>query len=139
MALVAGACHCGNLRIEAQLTRPAASYTPRACDCSFCRAHGAAYLSDPAGTLAITVGAAGLTRYRQGSAQADMLICPVCGVLVGALYTGAARAYGVVNLRVLQGPHVFGAAEPVSPARLGAAEKSARWQDIWFPNVLVRS
>jgi hypothetical protein len=48
-------CHCQNIVLELELTRPPETYAPRACDCDFCTKHGATYLSDPGGTLAIRV------------------------------------------------------------------------------------
>jgi hypothetical protein len=135
-----GGCHCGTLRIEAQLPHLLESYNPRECDCEFCRKHGAAYVSDPGGKLTVAVSdAGGIGRYRQGNALADMLICRKCGVLVGALYAAEGPLYGVVNVQSLEAVRGFGARQAVSPQKLNAAEKARRWQDIWFPNVIVRS
>jgi len=135
-----GGCHCGAVRLEAQLTRAPGDFNPRACDCDFCRKHGAAYLSDPGGSLAILLRSADqLRRYRQGNELAEMLLCRDCGVLLGALYAAEAQVYGVVNVRALDEAPAFGAQQPVSPRKLDAAGKIRRWREIWFPQVIVRS
>jgi len=138
MPKVSGGCHCGNIALELQLTRAPASYSPRACDCDFCRKHGAAYVSDPEGALRIRIADDALTaRYRQGSAQAEMLLCRRCGVLVGALYSAGGRCYGTVNASALEPAVRFGTVSVVSPQQLSATEKAVRWQNIWFANVSI--
>jgi hypothetical protein len=136
---VSGGCHCGNLQLTAHLTRPPADWPPRACDCDFCRKHGACYVSDPQGTLDIRVrDERQLARYAQGSGLAELLLCRRCGVLIAALYQGAACLYGVVNAQVLDERAAFGPPQQVSPQTLSAAQKAQRWQSIWFPAVTVR-
>jgi hypothetical protein len=136
MATVSGSCHCGNIHVELELTREARSYNPRACDCDFCRKHGAAYVSDPAGALRIRVrDATQLGRYRQGSGTAELLLCRNCGVLVGAWYRAERRHYAAVNARIADVR--FGADEPVSPRTLPVNDKVRRWQDLWFPDVTM--
>jgi hypothetical protein len=135
-----GGCHCGNIRVELQLPREPRAYAPRACDCDFCRKHGAAYVSDPHATLTLWIrderSAGG---YAQGSAQAEMLLCRECGVLVGALHRADGQIYGVVNARALDGGTRFGTEQPVSPRTLSAADKVKRWQEIWCSNVSIIS
>lgn len=139
MATVSGGCHCGNIRVELQLTRATDSYNPRACDCDFCRKHGAAYVSDPDGALHIRIAdPAQAGRYRQG-AQAEMLICRQCGVLLGALFADGGRCYATVNASVLDPAVRLGAATVVSPKTLSAGDKAARWQSIWFAHVSISS
>jgi hypothetical protein len=137
-ALVDGGCHCGNLRLQVQLTGAARDYQPRACDCDFCRKHGAAYLSDRHGSVRISVQHERLLgRYRQGSGNAEMLLCRNCGVLVGACYHDGERLYGVVNVGALADRAQFDAQQVVSPQQLSAAEKVQRWRGIWFPDVSI--
>jgi hypothetical protein len=136
--VVTGGCHCGNLRLTLELTDASESFHPRACDCDFCRKHGAAYVSDPAGSLLIRIRSEQLTgRYTQGSGTAQMLICRNCGVLVGALYQGAGRLYAVANASAVDTATRFGTVESVSPKSLSAAEKVQRWQGLWFADVRV--
>ena len=135
MHRLAGGCHCGNIRIELELTRSAATYNPRACDCGFCRKHQAAYVSDPQGSLRIRIrDERDCGRYAQGSGQAELLLCRHCGVLVAPLYRDAGRLYAAVNVNVVEGAE-FGPRQSVSPQTLGAGDKVARWKDLWFSNV----
>jgi hypothetical protein len=138
MHKVSGECHCGNIRVDVELKDAPASYHPRACDCDFCRKHGAAYVSDANGTLVIQIkDARERGTYRQGSRQADLIVCRTCGVLVGALHRSDGHLYGTVNVRVLEGAATFGAEKGASPQKLSGDEKAKRWQDIWFCNVQV--
>lgn len=133
---VEGGCYCGNVLVELELPHEAAHYQPRACDCGFCRKHGAAYLSDPRGVLRIRiddVSCRGI--YRQGNELAEMLLCTRCGVLIGALYRDDGRTYATVNVRALEGAAHFGTELAVSPRQLAAQEKVARWKSLWFSDV----
>jgi hypothetical protein len=138
MPEIEGGCHCGNLRVTAHLTREPREYVPRACDCDFCRKHGAAYVSDPRGSVRIRLAAEGdCSRYRQGSGSAEFLICGRCGVLVAVLHGSGGRVYATVNSRALTVGTAFPAEQPVSPQRLSANEKIRRWQEVWFADVEV--
>jgi hypothetical protein len=140
MNTVTGGCYCGNVFVKIRLTRAPASYNPRACDCEFCRKHGAAYISDSLGSLQIEIGAAGdRGSYRQGSEAADCLFCRRCGVLVGVICEIDGRSYGAVNVRSLSSAATFGPELTVSPKQLSATDKLQRWQGVWFPDVIVHA
>jgi hypothetical protein len=112
------------------------TYNPRSCDCDFCHKHGASYLSDARGSLNIqTKDPRECGTYRQGSANADFLLCRNCGVLVGVCYRSNGRLYAAVNAAILANREEFGKAQTASPKLLSAAEKTRRWQDIWFSDV----
>ena len=135
MPQLAGGCHCGNITVRVELERAPGAYAPRACDCEFCRKHGAAWVSDPRGSLTIQVREERDTsRYTQGDRLAEMLLCRNCGVLVGALWREQ-RLYGVVNASVLGSQVTFGDVQRVSPRTLSADAKTTRWQAIWFADV----
>jgi len=135
MIKLKGGCHCGNIQLEVGLSRLPAEYNPRACDCDFCMKHGAAYLSDPDGSLSIRVKDGRLLgRYRQGSGQAEFLLCSNCGVLVAVSYQEAGQTIAAVNSLVIEDAR-FGEKTAVSPKKLGRDEKTKRWKDIWFRNV----
>jgi len=136
MDTVSGGCHCGNILVEVELTRAPETYQPRACDCSFCRKHAAAYVSDPLGALRILVRSESESgRYRQGSGQAELLLCRSCGVLIGPLFREGGRLFAAVNSKVIDPPARFGAEQSVSPQHLSGGEKAQRWQNIWFAHV----
>jgi hypothetical protein len=135
---MSGGCHCGQLRLRFSTTLDPASIVPRACDCSFCEKHGAAYVSDPAGQLSITIPSSeALRRYRQGSKSADFLLCARCGVLVAVVFEQDARLYAAVNARCLDQPTGFGSAVTASPQQLSPSEKVARWSQLWIPDVAL--
>lgn len=103
-----------------------ASIQPRACDCSYCTRQGAIYVSDPSGLLEMDEGA---HKYRQGEERADFLSCPRCSVLLAVVYADR----GAVNARCLERFAELGAPQVVSPQKLSAVEKLARWQASWTP------
>ena len=137
---VSGGCYCGNIRIHAALSQPLISYRPRACDCGFCGKHAAAYISDSAGRLRIQIGVEDeVNRFRQGSNTAQMMLCRICGVLVGALFDDSGRLFGTLNSRALDSCGSFGPQQSVSPQSLSAEQKVQRWRELWFADVLLQS
>lgn len=134
-----GGCHCGNLRWQFGTTRTAGEFAPRACDCDYCSRHRAAWVSDSQGTLRIDVHhAAGLQRYRQGSKQAEFLVCGACGVLVAVVARdGGGRLLGAVNRNAFDERNGFAGETTVSPRMLAADAKLARWTHLWTPVELV--
>lgn len=135
-----GSCHCGRLQLAFSTCLSAAGFSPRVCDCSFCRKHGAAYVSDPEGALSLHENEAGSRReYRQGSETAQFQVCGHCGVLIAVVFEHGGRRYGAVNARCLDGDPHFGESVPASPQRLSAEEKMARWLQVWVPDVTMTS
>jgi hypothetical protein len=132
-----GGCHCGRIRVELATSIRPEDFHPRACDCSFCTKHGAAYVSDPQGRLRV-LGSGMLAEYRQGSGTARMLLCRACGVLVAAVFEEDGRLYGTVNAKCLEDA-VFGAPQTVSPRTLDVDGKKARWARLWTPDVEIVS
>jgi hypothetical protein len=138
MHKVSGACHCGNILVDMEFARTPGTYNPRACDCDFCRKHCASYVSDAQGSLLIRIkDERDSGTYRQGSGQAEFLLCRNCGVLLGVLYRRDGRLYAAVNVKVVDVRANFGVDLSVSPKKLSDSEKTERWQDIWFSNVKV--
>ena len=126
--------------MQAQLARTASAYHPRVCDCSFCRKHGAAWLSDPQGSLRIELrDERDVSRYRQGSGTAELVLCRHCGVLIAAVVSEGDRRYAAVNSQALEAGGNFGAPQSVSPQRLPEGEKVKRWHSLWFSNVSIAS
>jgi hypothetical protein len=131
-----GGCHCGNISLDIELSRLPGAYTPRACDCAFCTKHGAAYISDPRGSLRIQIRNREHSRiYRQGSGTAEFLLCANCGVLIGAFYRDHDQVYATINVKVTGRPTDFGAEQSASPQTLSPSDKVSRWKSLWFSNV----
>lgn len=133
-----GSCHCGNITLTIDTVLHPSEIYPRACDCDFCRKHGAAYVSDPSGSLSLWIeNMAELVKYRQGSEIAEFLLCKRCGVLVAACYEWENHLYATVNMRVMDDRESLGLEKTVSPRLLGNEGKIQRWKDVWFSNVSV--
>jgi hypothetical protein len=138
MHVISGGCYCGNLRVDLEVSREPGTYHPRACDCDFCRKHGAAWVSDPQGSLAIRIRDESNTGfYRQGSGLAECLLCRNCGVLVAVLYRKDGQVSGAINAKAVAGGTIFGAEHTSSPKSLSEGEKTKRWQDLWFSGVRI--
>ncbi len=104
-----GGCHCGALAVEFATALPIEQIEVRACQCNFCRAHGALSVTDPLGLLTFrAIDATQLVRYQFGLKLADFLLCSRCGTYVGAFMEDAGRSYGVLNVCVLQDRDRFG-------------------------------
>lgn len=136
MHSIKGGCHCGNVRVVLGLTKDPSAYQPRACDCSFCTRHAAAYISDAAGSLSLQVkDSQKLKTYRQGSNAADFLLCRNCGVLIGVTYREGVETYAAVNARIIDQGVTLGQQVTGSPQKLSPDEKVARWKQLWFKPV----
>lgn len=133
-----GGCHCGAIALDIELSRPPADYAPRACDCSFCRKHGAAWLSDAAGTLRLRLRG-DVLRYRQGSGQAEFVACAHCAVLLLASSDIDGRTCAAINVRAIDGEPGFAPEQAASPQRLSAEDKRERWRQLWFHDVQSRT
>lgn len=139
-ATLHGGCHCGALAVAFSTGRAPAATSPRACDCSFCRAHGAAWVSDPDGRLLVRVTRPDRLRaYRQGSLAAQFLLCGDCGVLVAVVFDEDGRSYAAVNAGCLEAHGAFADAVPTSPQALAPDEKIARWRQLWIRDVRVET
>jgi hypothetical protein len=140
MSTVFGGCDCRNLSVEMELSEPSGSYRPRSCDCRFCRKHGAAYVSDPKGSLRIKVRETELLgRYRQGSGTAEFLLCARCGVLIGVSYQEGELRYAAVNVQAIGDGTTFGSPTVISPKALAIDERVQRWKQLWFSNVRIET
>jgi hypothetical protein len=124
-----GSCHCGAIRLSFESGRPLA---PRACQCTFCRKHGARTVSDPEGSADIAVGPDAL-RYRFASHMADYLVCARCGVYVAAVAEIDGRGYATLNLNAFDDPQLELPATPISYDGETGAEKEERRRLRWTP------
>jgi hypothetical protein len=132
-----GSCHCGRLALTFSTRIAPERFSPRACDCSFCMRHGAAYISDPEGSLLIEARQAdALARYSFGHGLARFLLCAQCGVLVAVLFENEGRTYASVNARCVDAK--FGEPKVASPQKLDAAQKRERWTRLMIPDVELR-
>lgn len=124
-----GRCHCGAIRLEFETDKTLA---PRACQCGFCRRHGARTVSDPAGSAMLTLGGE-VMRYRFASKAADYVLCATCGVYAGAVTRIEGRTLATLNLNVFDDPRPDFEAVAVSYDGEGVEAKAERRLARWTP------
>ena len=140
-AVFSGSCHCGALGFSFQTALPVEQWSVRACQCGFCRLHGAQTTSDPGGQLTFHVNdAAALRRYRFGQRTADFLLCRRCGVYVGAQIETASGAFGIINaLALTPVPQPLPRAAAADYGSESTDERIERREKRWTPlSALVR-
>jgi len=130
-----GGCHCGALGFSFQTALPVTRWSVRACQCGFCRAHGAHTTSDPSGRLAFQVKQSdALQRYRFGLMTADFLLCRGCGIYLGAQIATANGAFGIINtLALMPLPEGLPAAATADYGSESLSERIARRARRWTP------
>ncbi len=105
---------------------------PRACDCDFCIENEVNYISDIDGKLIIK-SRKELKSVTHGSKQAEFLCCPKCGDVIAAVFKFEEVYRGVVNGTLLDDFNKMQMPQAVSPQKLSAEDKLARWNEIWMP------
>jgi hypothetical protein len=132
---IEGRCHCGNVSFVFDASAGVDVLGLRACQCGFCRAHGARTTSDPDGTIAVAVADKNLLQlYRFGLGTADFLICRRCGVFIGAVMVEEGQRYMTVNANAFRPPPAFDIAGKAND--FGAedvAGRTARRAAKWTP------
>ena len=135
-----GSCHCGAVRVALLPSKPAAELPLRACQCGFCRRHGARTTSDPAGSLHLTAAPGDLIRYRFGRRVIDAILYGECGVYVGSFLSADGHLIGTLNVAGMDLEGFSGrTAEPVTYDDETDAERLARRKAKWTPTVLVEA
>jgi hypothetical protein len=133
-----GQCHCGALAVEFETEVPPEATQVRACQCGFCRAHGALSATDPAGLLTFRArDPSVLARERFGLKVADFLLCARCGTYLGAIMQDGEGSLGVLNICALEARDRFG--PPVSMRYDGETPEMRlkRRRERWTPARLV--
>lgn len=130
-----GGCHCGALEFTYHTRIGPRSWASRACQCSFCRAHGAVVVSDPAGSAQFRyVQPDRLRRYRFSFRTADYLVCRECGVYIGAVMMTGNGAVAAVNLNALrERPRGLRAPKLVNYRDESLEQRRARRRGTWTP------
>jgi len=134
-----GQCHCGNLSFDFETQLKLDELPVRACQCTFCRAHGALSTSDPKGSVRIRATDASLVqRYRFGLGITDFLICRRCGVYLLAMTEIDGAHYAVLSANVLDCRDRLVPPQPMDYDGEDAAGRSARRKSRWTPVVEVQ-
>jgi hypothetical protein len=129
-----GSCHCGAIGFAFRASRNPSSWPIRACQCSFCRSHGARTTSDPAGSVSFRFGdESQLQRYQFGRRTADFMICRTCGVYVAAVLTATSGRFATVNINALDERLDTPAATPISYEGESTEQRQHRRERSWTP------
>jgi hypothetical protein len=126
-----GQCHCGHVRVSFRASDE--HLKVRACQCGFCRRHGAKSVTDTDGFADIATHGP-IHRYRFGLMTADYLICPECGTYVGS----ALEADGITRVSLNAAglrmqPWADADAEPVDYSGETLHERLDRRRERWTP------
>ncbi|HEX2669014.1 MAG TPA: aldehyde-activating protein [Gammaproteobacteria bacterium] len=132
---LAGRCHCGNLTLEFETALDPSALPLRACQCSFCRAHGALSTSDPAGRVSVSAGDASMVqKYRFGLRITDFILCRRCGVYLLAVAEMGGVRYAVLNANALdERARLTSPPQPMDYGGEDAASRRARRAARWTP------
>lgn len=130
-----GLCHCRAVGFSYRTAIAPEAWPIRACQCTFCRSHGALSTSDPGGSLRFVAHVPGaLNRYQFGRKTADFLLCRDCGVYLGAVMQSERGSFGIISVHVLHS--LLDRLQ--EPERMyydneGLAERQARRESRWTP------
>lgn len=96
-------CHCRNIRATLDWPQFEPPIPARACTCSFCTKHAAAWTSNPGGRFSLTVAdEARAARYRFGTRTAEFHICGNCGIVPIVTCSIEGVRYAVFNVRTFE-------------------------------------
>lgn len=129
-----GSCHCGAIAFTFETALAPERWQVRACQCSFCRRHGARTTSDPAGRVSFRVREqAALQRYRFGRRTADFVVCRNCGAYLAAVLTSPRGRFATLNINTLVEPIALTSAAAVSYDDETPDERQRRREQRWTP------
>ena len=129
-----GQCHCGAITATLFASKPANDLKLRACQCEFCRQHGAITVADAAGRAVVRLARSTLIAYQFATRTSRALVCGVCGIYAGALLEEAPLAWSVLNVRGLGVREFSGRiGEPVCYDGETASARTARRKAMWTP------
>ena len=133
-----GQCHCGAVRVALETELPASALGLRACQCGFCRGHGALSTSHPQARITFLAAEEALTRYRFGTKLSDFLICAACGCYVGALAETDIGPIAILNARGVDLPGFEGREpDPMNYDGETPEARTARRKARWSPAVVA--
>ena len=134
-----GSCHCGAVSVAMDTDTAPADFSVRACQCTFCRKHGARAVSDPNGLLTVSLARDdAVMHYRFDAKTADFLVCRTCGAYVCAVLRADGAAYSTVNINVLDERAAFPAEDlPVVFDAESPEQRIERRIANWTPTTVV--
>ena len=134
MPVYRGRCHCGAIGFELRTARTPDQWAVRACQCSFCRTHGARTTSDAEASVRFIIpDESRLNRYRFASKSADFYVCRDCGAYVASVIDSQRGRFATLNVNVISPAVDVPAAAPVTYDAETPAQKLARREQKWTP------
>jgi len=129
-----GTCHCGNIAVVLETEQDPRALPLRACDCGFCRRHGARTTSDPQGRARVGIQDPKIvSRYVFGLRTSEMIICARCGMYCAGVYREGDRGWAVLNANLFLLPAFDRPPQVVSYEGETAEARIARRKQMWTP------
>jgi hypothetical protein len=129
-----GECHCGRLKATFETDKAPAELGLRACQCGFCRRHGARTVSDPQGEVVLEAAAEDVIRYAFALKTCEFLICRRCGIYVAAVMGEGDDKRATLNAAGLALKEFLAVdAMPVQYGSETREERVRRRQMLWTP------
>lgn len=129
---IEGHCHCGNINYSITTELTTEQIIARACDCSFCRVHGAKNWSEPHAQAAIRIRDKSLLQeYYFGLKLCPFYICKNCGAYAGAVYSDNEGSWATLNLRLSTLQNL--PQKTVSFAGENTSDRISRRKAVWMP------
>jgi len=125
-----GSCNCNNFEILWRTVDY--SVVPRACQCEYCLARGAAYVSKSGTAIEVRVRNDNLHRIvTHGTGSAGFHECAGCGDLVLVTAAIGNELYGALNAGCMD--NKLGFSEPVQTHFVSqtVAQRRERWRQNW--------
>lgn len=132
-----GGCKCGNIEIVWQVDEP--SLSPRACQCDYCVARNASYVSSPNSEISVTIkNSAFHYIVCHGTNIAEFHECSNCNTLVFVSADINNSIYGVINSSCLPDLN-FEAPVKMQFSQETTHERLVRRSQNWCHPVLITS
>jgi hypothetical protein len=129
-----GRCHCGAVGFSYRTAETPDQWPVRACQCRFCRSHGARTTTDRSGSVIFQIAnPAKLHRYRFASRTADFFICRDCGTYVAAVVSSPRGQFATLNVNTIADIAALPEAKTVSYEGESAEQKGMRREAHWTP------
>ena len=140
MSALTGHCHCGAIQASLEPAGDLLSMPYRACQCGFCRRHGARTTSHPDAWVHLVAAPGSVRRYRFGRRSVDAVLCRECGVYVGSVLASGDRLFSTINVAGLNLPGFEGrVAEHKVYDDETDEQRLARRLARWSPSTLVET
>lgn len=134
-----GNCKCNNIEVVWRTVD--FSLVPRACQCEYCLAKGAAYVGKSGTAVEVLVHKERLHRViEHGSGSARFHECANCGDVVFVTADIDGEVYGVLNALCMKNTLGFPSQVKTDFRGYSAEQKRERWRQNWcYPVTIIHS